>query len=256
VSAEDRSRRATSFGAIAEDYDRFRPGPPSPAVEWVLPQPCEEAVEIGAGTGALTRQLVRHVRHVTAVEPDPRMAAVLAARVPGVTVLSGRAEELPVRGKSADAVVGSSMWHWVDEALASSEAARVLRPGGVLGLLWSGPDRSQKWVEDVLAAPGGDPRAPLAEDGPRRPRHQVHLPSDAPFSVPETRSWDWSLEVTPDELVGLAGTYSRFIVLGEADKARLLERRAETIRRHPVLAGRGRIDLPMRCTCWRAVRQP
>jgi SAM-dependent methyltransferase len=256
VSPEDRSRRATSFGAIAEDYDRFRPGPPPQALEWVLPQPCEDAVEIGAGTGALTRQLVRHVRHVTAVEPDPRMAAVLAARLPDVTVVSGRAEELPVRDDSADAVVGSSMWHWVDEALAAAEAARVLRPGGVLGLLWSGPDRSQKWVEEILAVSSGDPKAPMTDDGARRPRHQVHLPPDAPFSVPETRSWEWSLELTPDDLVGLAGTYSRFIVLDEVEKVRRLERLAEALRRHPVLAGRSQIELPMRCLCWRALRQP
>jgi ubiquinone/menaquinone biosynthesis C-methylase UbiE len=156
MAPQDRSARALSFGAIAEDYDRFRPGPPRKIVDWVLPRQCEAAVDIGAGTGALTRELLRCVRHVIAVEPDPRMSAVLAARVPRASVVSGRAEELPLRDRSVDAVVGSSMWHWVDEARAAIEAARVLRPGGVLGLLWSGPDRSQGWLAELLAGPGRD----------------------------------------------------------------------------------------------------
>lgn len=255
MSAGDRSRRALSFGSVAEDYDRFRPGPPPEAVSWVLPHQCEDVVEIGAGTGGLTRLLVRRVHHVTAVEPDSRMAGVLSARVPGVTVLSGRAEELPVPDGSVDAVVGSSMWHWVDEPVAAAEAARVLRPGGVLGLLWSGPDRSRKWVADLLAGSSGSPEAPTGEDGLRRRRHEVHLPPELPFSVPETHTVDWSRAVTAEELVGLAGTYSRFIVLHEGDKTRLLERLADTIGRHPELAGGAAIDLPMRCTCWRAVRE-
>jgi SAM-dependent methyltransferase len=254
MSVADRSRRALSFGSVAEDYDRFRPGPPPEAVSWVLPHPCEDVVEIGAGTGALTRLLVRQVDHVTAVEPDSRMAGVLAAHLPGVTVLSGRAEELPVPDGSVDAVVGSSMWHWVDEPVAGAEAARVLRPGGVLGLLWSGPDRSRKWVADLLAGSRGSPVAPTGEHGLRRPRHEVHLPPELPFSVPETHTVDWSRAVTAEELVGLAGTYSRFIVLDEGDKTRLLERLADTIGRHPELADGAAIDLPMRCTCWRAVR--
>ena len=264
MTSVDRSTRATSFGAIADDYDRFRPGPPPEAVEWVLGGPREAAIEIGAGTGALTRQLVRRAGRVTAVEPDRRMGAVLAARVPHGTVVAGRAEELPLRDAIADALLGASMWHWVDEPRAAREAARVLRPGGVLGLLWSGPDRSSGWPAELLARPGRAGEAgvealgavvdPAPADGPRRRRHEVHLPEDAPFTPAETRTIQWSLTVTPAQLVGLTATYSGFIVLPEAEKTRRLEELAAVVRDHPLLAGGDEIELPMRCTCWRAFR--
>jgi ubiquinone/menaquinone biosynthesis C-methylase UbiE len=254
MSAEDWSVRASSFGAIAEDYDRFRPGPPQDGVEWVLSRPCDSAVDIGAGTGALTRELVPRVRNVIAVEPDSRMSAVLAARVARANVLVGTAEALPLRNASVDAVVGSSMWHWVDEARAALEAARVLRPGGVLGLLWSGPDRSQSSLVDLFAGQ----RQALAPGAwkatARRHRHDVSLPVEAPFAAPETRTLQWSLPVTAEQLVGLAGTYSGFIVLPEAERTRLRDQLGELVHNHPALAGRQEIELPMRCTCWRATR--
>jgi SAM-dependent methyltransferase len=259
----ERSVRARSFGAIAEDYDRFRPAPPDALVEWLLPARCDAALDIGAGTGALTRALVPRAGSVTAAEPDRRMSAVLAAREPNAGVVSARAELLPLRDGCVDAVVGSSMWHWVDEAVAATEAARVLRPGGVLGLLWSGPDRSQGWLAELLggAARGLVERVERPEGvavgrpaGTRWRRHEVHLPAGAPFAEPETRLLTWSLTVTPEELVGMAGTYSGFIVLPDADKARVLAGVAHAVRNHPLLVGRSEIELPMRATAWRTVR--
>jgi ubiquinone/menaquinone biosynthesis C-methylase UbiE len=253
MAAEDWSERASSFGAIAEDYDRFRPGPPEDAVDWVLSGPRDTAVDIGAGTGALTRELVSRVRHVIAVEPDPRMSAVLATRVARADMLTAMAEALPLRDASVDAVVGSSMWHWVDEQRAASEAARVLRPGGVLGLLWSGPDRSKGWLADLFAGQGKAVARRVGDDTARR-RHEVHLRADLPFTPPETRTMEWSLAVTPEQLIGLAGTYSGFIVLPEAERIRLRDQLADIVRDHPTLGGQTAIELPMRCTSWRALR--
>ena len=254
MAVDEWATRATSFGAIAEDYDRYRPGPPIGAAEWVLPRHCDAVVDIGAGTGALTRLLVQLARRVTAVEPDPRMAAVLAARVPEAVVLNGRAEQLPLPDGGFDALVGSSMWHWVDEPRAAAEAARVLRPGGVFGLLWTGPDRSEGWLADVLHAAATPSMTRDEEARRRRRRHQVHLPDDAPFGEPETHVVRWSITVTPDDIVGLAGTYSRSIVLPEAERAELREQVRAEVLRHPAIAGREQLELPMGCRCWRAVR--
>jgi SAM-dependent methyltransferase len=246
------SARATSFGAIAEDYDRYRPGPPAAAADWILPRQCDAVLDIGAGTGALTRLLVDRARRVTAVEPDPRMAEVLAARVPTATVLNGRAEDLPLPDGGFDAIVGSSMWHWVQEDRAFAEAARVLRPGGVIGLLWSGPDRSEGWLAEILRSARG--RDLTREAAERRRRHAVHLPDDAPFGEPETHLVRWSIPVTPDDIVGLAGTYSGFIILSEDERARARDALEEVVRTHPAIAGREQLELPMGCRCWRAVR--
>ncbi len=254
MDTDERALRARSFGAVAEDYDRYRPGPPADAVAWLLPPDCGSVVDIGAGTGALTRLLVGRVPEVIAVEPDARMAAVLTDRVPGADVREGRAEALPVPDTSVDAVLGSSMWHWVDEASAAGEAARVLRPGGVLGILWSGPDRSQEWVGELMAQ-GRPDRGNREQDerAPRR-RHEVHLPAGAPFGPPRKELFEWTRTVTIDELAGLAQTFSVVIRLPDAERATLTEQLYDYVASHPTLADRDEVELPMRCFCWRAER--
>jgi SAM-dependent methyltransferase len=249
----DHSGRALSFGAVAQDYDRFRPGPPREALSWLLPVPGGTAVEIGAGTGAFTRLLVNHVRRVIAVEPDRRMAEVLAHQVPGASTVAGRAEELPLGDTVADAVVGSSMWHWVDQEQAAFEAARVLRPGGVLGLLWSGWDRSEPWLTRLLAQAGAD--GFRDDERARDERHTVHLPPGAPFDAVEDYSFRWTLTVTPDHFVGLVGTYSRVIVLPSAERRRRHEALTAAVETHLADSQEKEIRLSMGCTCWRALRR-
>jgi SAM-dependent methyltransferase len=139
-----------SFGAIADDYDRFRPGPPLEAARWVLGHRPGRVLDLGAGTGGLTRQLCALTPTVFAAEPDARMRAVLVDRTEGVHALGARGEALPFADGSLDAVVVSSAWHWMDPAVAVPEVARVLRPGGVFGLLWNGPDRRVEWVSELL----------------------------------------------------------------------------------------------------------
>ena len=131
--------RALSFGSIAEEYDRYRPGPPPDAVAWVLDGRRGLAVEVGAGTGALTRELVRRVDRVVAVEPDRRMGSVLAARLAGVPVAVGRAEELPLVGGAAEAVVGSSMWHWVEPGAVPARPPGCCAPAGCWASCGAGP---------------------------------------------------------------------------------------------------------------------
>ncbi len=84
LTPEQKARRAASFGGAAAHYDRYRQGPPMAAVEWVLPSRVRTAVDLGAGTGALSRLLVERADEVVAVEPDDRMRAVLAESLPGV----------------------------------------------------------------------------------------------------------------------------------------------------------------------------
>ncbi len=146
------------------------------------------------------------------------------------------------------------MWHWVDEDRASEEAARVLRPGGVFGLLWSGPDRSEGWLAEVMHAAVSPARSRGEEAQRRRGRHEVHLPVDAPFGEPETRVVRWSIPMAPDDIVGLAGTCSGFIVLPEEERAQLRDAITEVVSGHPSVAGREQVALPMRCLCWRTVR--
>jgi SAM-dependent methyltransferase len=247
--AKDPEDRAGSFGEVASSYDRFRPSPPRDAVEWLLPEDCRAVLDVGAGTGGLTRSLVGRVPHVVAVEPDPRMRRVLATRTPGAEVRAGRAEDLPVPDGAFDAVVASSAWHWVDPELAFPEVIRVLRPGGVLGLCWNGPDRRIPWVADLLQWSDADRR--------NTPRHHrsVEIPEGVPLGTPETSVFRWSRPFTPEELLGLATTYSSVITLAEEEREELLGRIRARLHEHPAIAQKGSLEVPLACLCWRSVRR-
>jgi ubiquinone/menaquinone biosynthesis C-methylase UbiE len=140
LGSEEKAKRAASFGGVASQYERYRPGPPLTAVEWILPDRVARVVDLGAGTGALTRLLIDKAESIVAVEPDDRMRSVLMEELPGVETVMGRGESIPLPDRSVDAVLASSSWHWMDPVPTLHEVGRVLRPGGTLGVLWSGPD--------------------------------------------------------------------------------------------------------------------
>jgi SAM-dependent methyltransferase len=149
---EQRSARAKSFGAAASIYDRARPGYPDAAVDWLLPVGQPQVVDLGAGTGKLTRLIADRGVDVTAVEPSDGMREQLQSALPGVPALAGSAEEMPLADESVDAVLVAQAWHWVDLPRASAEVARVLRPGGRLGLLWNHRDERVDWVNELTLA--------------------------------------------------------------------------------------------------------
>jgi SAM-dependent methyltransferase len=243
-----------AFGAVAGEYDRLRSGPPPEALDWMLPAHATDALEIGAGTGILTRLLVERIGRVTAVEPDGRMRAVLDTTTAGADVRDGTAEALPAEAASCDVVIAASAWHWVDEARAVPEVARVLRPGGRLALVWSGPDRSVDWMRSLWA--GGivfSPEERDAVDQRRRSRHIVDLEAGgpSPFHQPQTSIFRWTKPMTRGDLVALATTYS--VVITMDDDAR--ERHLGAMRRYLDEEFPARpevIDVPMRAYCLRA----
>jgi SAM-dependent methyltransferase len=247
-----RADRAMSFGAIADDYDRLRPRPAAEAVDWLLPDDGRAVVDVGAGTGLLSRALADRVAQVTAVEPDPRMRAVLSARSPGVRVLAGTGEAIPLPDASVDGVFVSSAWHWMDPDRAVPEIARVLRDGGRFGVIWTSRDRESGWVRDLdLARPG-----PATDPGAsaRPGHHEVELPRGAPFTGIETRSFAFSRAMTIDDFVDMYATTSRLITASAPDRAAVLARARAALReRFPDAA---EIEVPMRSRCWRADRMP
>src|SRR5262245_53117810 len=134
---DDTPRRLT-FGAHADEYDLARPEWPAEVARWFVSDDARLVVELGAGTGKLTRAVSSLGVRVVAVEPDPRMLAVL--REGGLDGVEGSAEEIPFADGEADAVVAGSCIHWFDLEQAVPEIHRVLRPGGRFAFGWNGRD--------------------------------------------------------------------------------------------------------------------
>ena len=231
-----KDERAGSFGAVAAHYERFRPGPPEIAVDWFLPHRVARVVDLGAGTGALTRLLVDRAEEVVAVEPDERMRAVLRETVAAANAVDGQGESIPLADASADAILASSSWHWVDPIAAVAEAARVLVPNGLLGAIWSGPDPEGPFMaqaRDLLGQhtasaaetggpeaggrEAGDPEAgglgALIFDESLRPEFVLRIPEGMPFTEPEHEVFTWDVALDADELIGLLETLSWVITM-------------------------------------------
>ena len=252
---ETSSTLSRSFGEVADEYNRLRSGPSGEALDWLLPEGAADVLEIGAGTGLLTRRLAERVGHVTAVEPDERIRAVLAASGVPVEVLAGQAEDIPVGAASMDVVIAQSAWHWVDEERAVPEVARVLRTGGRLALVWTGPDRSVDWIRSLWA--GGiifSPEERVAVDDRRKQRHIVNVDAggSSPFLEPETALFRWIRPMAKADLVALAATYSAIITMEEDARREHLDAMARFIDTQDAFAGLDVIDVPMRSYCWRA----
>jgi SAM-dependent methyltransferase len=134
---------ARSFDLAAEEYEATRPSYPDEVLDFLPVADDATVLDLGAGTGKLTRVLVRRYARVIAVEPLDGMRAILERVVPEIEALPGSAEEIPLDDASVDAVFAAQAFHWFDHDRAVPEIARVLRPGGVLALVWNGPDESR-----------------------------------------------------------------------------------------------------------------
>jgi SAM-dependent methyltransferase len=266
----DRETRRLSFGSVASDYDRYRPAPPSQALDWLIPPNATAVLDLAAGTGAVTRLLIGRAARVVAVEPDERMRSVLAARCPDAEVLEGRGEDIPLPDASVDAVLIASAWHWLDPERAGPEIARVLRPGGALGVIWMSRDSRVDWVaefngltreareadrapdEPAADKPATDGPAADGSRGHRRRRRELTFPAGSPMSPVEEYSVEYSLPMTKDDLFGLLGTYSGVITLDPAKRADFSQRARDFLDRQPW----EQTDLPMICRCLRSTRLP
>lgn len=236
------AEQAASFGLAAQEYERGRPGYPEAALDWLLPTGAGDVVDLGAGTGKLTRQLDARNLAVVAVEPSAAMRAELVRTLPGVPALAGAAEDIPLPDDSADAVVVAQAWHWVDQRLAVPEVARVLRPGGRLGLIWNFRDESADWV----AVLGRSMRA-LADDPT-----SVSVELGASFGKVEHLTVQWRHRTSPEGLRNLVASRSYVITAPPAQRSRVLGEVELLLSDHPDLAGRSEFDLPYVAHCLRA----
>jgi SAM-dependent methyltransferase len=131
------SEQARSFHRAAEEYERGRPGWPGEVLDPLPVADDSTVLDLGAGTGKLTRVLAGRYRRVLALEPLDELRAILAERVPSADPLPGVAEAIPLGDAEVDAVFAAQSFHWFANEVALAEIARMLRAGGVFARLWN-----------------------------------------------------------------------------------------------------------------------
>jgi SAM-dependent methyltransferase len=152
------SRRSTlgrsGFESGSDLYERSRPGYPADAIAHLVARsgiaPGSRVLDLAAGTGKLTRQLAELGAVCVALEPSPSMREVFLGAVPGVPMMAGTAEAVPVATGTLDSVVAAQSFHWFDPAMALAEIARVLRAGGWLSLIWNERDERDPMVAELV----------------------------------------------------------------------------------------------------------
>lgn len=237
------NEQANSFGRAVGEYERARPSYPQEAVDWLVPDGVGTVLDLGAGSGKLTRSLVAKGLDVVAVEPDDVMRAALASALPSVRALKGTAEDIPLPDASVDMITAAQSWHWVDEARALPEAARVLKPGGSLALIWNIRDESVPWVERLGDIMGGSAAEIAVEKG---------ITIGAPFGPTDRFEVGWNATTSLDGLLTLAASRSYVITADAGRRGRVFDGIRELVANDPALAGRGEFELPYRTFCFRA----
>jgi SAM-dependent methyltransferase len=237
-----RQRQASSFGAVAAAYERGRPPYPPAAVDWLLPDGASRVLDLGAGTGKLTRQLRDRGLDVIAVEPSAGMREELARAVPGVAVHAGSAEEIPLPDGSVDAVLVAQAWHWVDRSRAVPEVARVLVPGGRLGLVWNIRDEREDWVAELGA---------IVHD-PAEHRRKDRGLVGPPFGPVENRDVEWTHRLSRDELIDMSASRSFAATMPAEQRAVVLAAVGRLADARMELTGADQLALPYVTECYRA----
>ena len=210
-----RDRYRLAFDSVADIYERARPGYAPEAIEWVAARlPFRRVLDLGAGTGKLTRQLVGAGADVVAVEPGPEMRAVFAQALPDVELREGSAEAIPLPDASVDTVTVAQAFHWFDTGPALTEMHRVLEPDGGFALLWNRWDEA----DELMRA--------LDEAVPRKGGHNqdayAALVATPLFSGLEERAFPHADQLDPETAVARVSSISRVAAAEPAEREEML----------------------------------
>ncbi|MBT2482176.1 class I SAM-dependent methyltransferase [Streptomyces sp. ISL-94] len=228
--------RARSFDAAAAQYRAYRPAYPAAlfdAVEELAGRPLAGArvADVGAGTGIATALLRARGAEVLAVEPGDGMAAEFRRANPGIPIVRGDGDRLPLASAAFDFLTYAQAWHWTDPARAVPEARRVLRPGGALALWWNDLDTTVPWIAEQDARI----RAFIGEIG-LPPRETTDG-----LDITGRREVRWSRRIPLEAHLANQASHSAFLLLGEARTREFMDAERERL---PALFPDGSVEEP------------
>src|SRR3954471_8566865 len=222
-------RYRCSFDGVADVYERSRPGYAAEAVAWIAERlPFGRVLDLGAGTGKLTRQLVPYAAEVLAVEPGDEMRRVLQEVVPGGDVLFGTAENIPLPDASVDAITVAQAFHWFEPDRALAEMHRVLRSGGGVALLWNEWDEDDALLHSINAV--------IDRLRPDRSAevHRELLESTPLFTDRERRQFRHEQTVEADAVIELVQSISAIAAAAPEERERALGEIRDLVGAHPI----------------------
>jgi SAM-dependent methyltransferase len=238
---------AQGFANNADDYEKSRPSYPDAAVGHLVQALGLEAgrtvVDLAAGTGKLTRLLLRSGARVIAIEPVAEMRSQLASTSEGAEILNGTAEHLPIADQSVDAVAVAQAFHWFDAPVAVAELARVLTPGGGVAVVFNRRDNAVPWLHEVnelLDAHRGD-----------EPHHttstwRAAFEGDGRFTPLDDAAFDNPHELSPEEAIGRFRSLSFVGAMDAHEQGSLLAEIAHLLASHPDTTGKTTLVIPQR----------
>lgn len=228
-----------SFALVADVYERARPGYPAEAVAWIAQQLDLRAgrtvLDLGAGTGKLSRSLLKTGARVIAVEPGDAMRAELARAVPEAEAVRGSAERIPLPDGSVDAITVGQAFHWFRYDEAMPELRRVLRPAGGVALLWNNRDPEaplQREISELIAPFVPTGRASIGDSS-------RHLAESDLFGPIEERRFRFVQALDADGVVQRIGSIS-FVAAAAAEQRAQLEQKLRDL----VASKGGSVEFP------------
>ena len=239
-------------GASARAYVDVRPDYPRRALETYGITRDSKVCDIGAGTGKLTSSLLTFTDHVYAVEPAAPMRVAFQEALPHFPadqLVSAWADDLPFPASSFDFLSYGQCWHWLDEVRATTEAARVLRPGGQILVAANHLAVSDPWFHRLARIMrAGDVKSARRAPDLRIKGHHGHM--ERPFSEPQLQVLSWRHELTPEQIIELGTTRSSYIRGDEQTRRRL----HDNLRWYLDERGSSVIALPYDLYIWSAKR--
>jgi SAM-dependent methyltransferase len=231
-------QRRTSFGVAARDYADGRPHYPREALEWALADEATSVLDLGAGTGILTHDLLALGLDVVSVEPLPQMRALIPAPARAV---DGTAEAIPLDDGSVDAVVVGQAWHWFDADAALAETRRVLRRGGTLVLVWNLLDTSDALTRTIAEIVDAEERTDMSLGAVVEPPFKAPklFAAAEQLLIPHVQGYD------RDRITQFAMSRSQSILLDPDAREALLERLRGAVPSEP-------FTVNWFCEAWRA----
>lgn len=230
---------ARSFGSAADVYDAARPSYPPEALAWAFGIKPADIVDLGAGTGILTRGLIAAGHKVTAVEPDDKMMTKLLRSTQGLAGHHiGVAEELPLPDNSVDAVAAGQSYHWFDAQTVLPEIKRILRPGGTFTPIWNVRDETVDWVKKLSQIVG-------ASDAEVTAMHALRPGYFGPhFRDVESQLFHHEKQFNAQGLLRLVQSRSYYITASDSRKRHIEAAVDRLVSTHSDLAGRDTFAMP------------